>query len=76
MARTVAAESLGYVALGRSPEPPRDLRIRYTSNRPAVVSTGTGQEGLTAQAAGVATVTAQVTYHGATTSTSFVVLVR
>lgn len=67
-------ESLaGYQTLGHSTPLPDGMRVRYTSNRPGVVSTG--PDGLIARQPGVATVTATVEYRGRTADGTFVVLV-
>ncbi|WP_436536755.1 glycoside hydrolase family 3 C-terminal domain-containing protein [Actinoplanes sp. HUAS TT8] len=64
----------GYRTLGDSTPLPADLRIRYESNRPQVVSVRNGV--LTTEQAGVATVTVTVHQHGRTARGTFVVLVR
>ncbi|BCY08987.1 glycoside hydrolase family 3 C-terminal domain-containing protein [Actinoplanes sp. L3-i22] len=65
---------VGYRGLGAGTPLPAGMRIRYATNRPAVVTAG--RDGLTATGPGVATVTVTIRYHGATTSGTFVVLVR
>jgi len=47
------------------------MTVRYASNRPSVVSAG--PDGLRTVRAGVATVTATVSYRGATAQATFVV---
>ncbi|MFD0522608.1 glycoside hydrolase family 3 C-terminal domain-containing protein [Paractinoplanes durhamensis] len=61
----------GYRTLGDSTPLPAGMRVRYTSNRPDVVSAD-----LVALQPGVATVTATVDYRGRTARGTFVVLVR
>ena len=64
----------GYITAGRSRPLPAGMTVRYHSDRPAVVATGSG--GLRAGRGGVATVTATVAYRGTTASGTFVVVVR
>jgi beta-glucosidase len=62
----------GYITKGQSTPLPRQLSVRYCSNRPGVVRvehTGT----IRTVGTGVATVTVLVRYHGTTVRTSFVV---
>jgi beta-glucosidase len=61
----------GYVTAGQSRPLPPGLTVTYTSNRPSVVAADGNH--LRTRDHGVATVTARVTYHGATASGSFVV---
>lgn len=61
----------GYVTKGQSSPLPRQLKIRYTSNRSDVVRVDHGR--LRTVGSGVATVTASVSYRGHHVSTSFVV---
>jgi beta-glucosidase len=65
----------GYVTKGESRKLPRDLRIRYTSNRPEVVSVSRGGVIRTGRVSGVATVTVVADYNGSSTKNSFVVSV-
>jgi len=72
---SLSDESLfGYRTRGQSTNLPSGLRVRYDSNRPDVVSVGDG--GLVAQQAGIATITATVSYHGETASGTLVVYVQ
>jgi hypothetical protein len=64
----------GYVTAGRSRTLPAGMTVRYDSDLPSVVSAG--REGLRARQRGVTTVTATVTYYGATARGTFVVAVR
>lgn len=61
----------GYRTRGQSTSLPAGMRVRYASDRPDVVS-----DDLVTGAAGVATVTVTVDYHGSTARSSFVVLVK
>ncbi len=61
----------GYVTKGQSTALPAGAVVTYSSNRPAVVKVNTDQT-LTTLAPGIATVTATLTYNGASASTSFV----
>jgi beta-glucosidase len=63
----------GYVTLGHSTALPAGMLVRYRSDRPRVVAVGRGGTGLRAVGAGVATVTATVSYRGHTAQTTFVV---
>jgi beta-glucosidase len=65
----------GYITKGAGRPLPPGMTVRYRSNRPDVVSAG-GAGVLRTGAAGVATITATVAYHGAAASTRFVVYVR
>jgi beta-glucosidase len=68
----LADQSLyGFVTLGRSRPLPPGMAVRYESNRPSVVSAG--PDGLRTVHAGVATVTATVSYRGSTARGTFVV---
>jgi beta-glucosidase len=70
----LADQSLfGYVTAGQSRPLPPGMSVRYTSNRPSVVAAG--PDGLEARHAGVATVTATVTYEGGSATGSFVMSV-
>ncbi len=64
----------GYIGRGASRALPDDLRVRYHSNRPDVVSVR--GDVIRTVGSGVATVTATVSYHGRQASTDFVVYVR
>ena len=71
----VADDTLyGYVGPGASRPLPPGMSVTYASNRPAVVRA----DGATLHTVGpgVATVTATVTHHGTTVTTTFVVTVR
>jgi beta-glucosidase len=69
-------ESLfGYITAGQRRQLPAGMTVRYTSNRPSVVSIGEHST-IKARHSGVATVTACVTYHGRRATGSFVVDVR
>ena len=61
----------GYITKGQSTALPTGAVVTYSSDRPAVVAVGTDQS-LTTVAPGVATVTATLTYNGASAKTSFV----
>ena len=61
----------GYIIKGSSTPLPPGTTVRYSSDRPSVVAAG--PSGIQTVGSGVATVTATVTYHGASSSTSFVV---
>jgi beta-glucosidase len=65
----------GYVLEGKSTPLPKGLTVQYRSNRPQVVSTDRAGR-LRTGTAGVATVTATVSYHGKRATTSFVIDVR
>ncbi len=65
----------GHVAEGEAKPLPRGMVVDYSSNRPDVVSVG-AHDTIRTREPGVATVTATVKYHGATTRTSFVVKVE
>jgi beta-glucosidase len=65
----------GYVTKGASRSLPAGMTVRYRSNRPSVVSVDRAGAIHTVRA-GVATVTATVTYRGAGRSADFVVYVR
>ncbi len=62
----------GYVSRGRSTPLPRGLTIRYSSNRPSVVSVKHGTT-LRTVGSGIATITVKARYHARTVRTSFVV---
>ena len=62
----------GYVLKGQSKPLPSGMQVSYASNRPAVVSVAPDGT-IRTVSEGVATVTATVTYHGVTKTTSFVV---
>jgi beta-glucosidase len=61
----------GYITRGQSTPLPAGMTVRYTSDRPDVVSARGSV--LRAMAAGPATITATVTYHGHTARGTFVV---
>ncbi len=63
----------GYVSAGHGRGLPAGVRVRYASNRPGVVSVTKGT--IRTVSNGAATITATVTYHGASASTQFVVRV-
>jgi beta-glucosidase len=63
----------GYTTRGSSTPLPPGMAVSYSSDRPAVVSVG--PDGLLARGAGVATVTATVSYHGASATGTFVLAV-
>jgi beta-glucosidase len=65
----------GHITKGAGRPLPRGMTVRYRSNRPSVVSVDRAGAVHTV-AAGVATVTATVTYRGATAQERFVVYVR
>ncbi len=65
----------GYVIKGQSKPMPPALTVKFTSNRPDVVSVHSDGT-LHAAAQGVATVTAEVTYQGKTATGTFVIDVR
>ena len=62
----------GYITKGQSKPLPSGLSVSYASNRSKVVKV-TKNGTLKAAGSGIATITATVRYHGATTSTSFTV---
>lgn len=62
----------GYITKGQSTPLPSGLSVSYASNRSKVVKV-TENGTLKAVGSGIATITATVRYHGATTSTSFTV---
>lgn len=66
------ASLYGYVTKGKSRPLPRQLTVRYRSNRPSVVQVGSDGR-LRTVGSGVATVTAEVSYRSHQVSTSFVV---
>ena len=66
----------GYITKGQSTPLPRDMTIRYTSDRPDVVSVSHGGSVLRAVGAGPATITAIARYHGRTATGTFVVDVQ
>jgi len=66
---------VGFVAQGSSRRLPTGTTVTYRSNRPTVVS-ATAAGKITTRSAGVATITATVSLHGHSASTSFVVHVR
>jgi beta-glucosidase len=69
-------ESLyGYITKGASTPLPPGMSVSYHSNRPSVVAVRPPGTIRTVRS-GVATITATVTYHGVSSSTSFVVYVR
>jgi regulation of enolase protein 1 (concanavalin A-like superfamily) len=63
----------GYIHAGGSRALPAGMRVRYTSDNPAVVRVSGGT--VRTLSNGVATITAFATYHGATASGQFVVRV-
>lgn len=64
----------GYVTKGQSTPLPPGMTVRYTSDRPGTVGAGPGGS-LRAIAAGPATITATVSYHGKTATGTAVVYV-
>jgi beta-glucosidase len=62
----------GYVTAGQSTPLPRGMTVRYSSDRPDVVSVSGDGSVIRAARAGVATVRATVTYHGKSVTGSFV----
>ncbi len=62
----------GYITKGQSTALPAGAVVTYSSNRPAVVAVGADQS-LTTGTPGVATLTATLTFNGASAKTSFVV---
>ena len=66
----------GYVTLGQSTPLPRGMTVRYSSDHPDVVAVSGNGSVIRATLAGVATVTATVTYHGKSATGSFVVDVQ
>ncbi|MCY9656432.1 glycoside hydrolase family 3 C-terminal domain-containing protein [Paenibacillus chondroitinus] len=64
----------GYIAKGSSKAMPAGMTVTYSSNRPGVVSVAGDQ--ITTVAAGVATITATVSYAGEQRSTDFIVYVN
>lgn len=66
----------GHVTRGESRPLPEGLQVRYSSDRPWIVSVGRGGVIRTGDRAGVATVTALVSYRGAAAWASFPVVVR
>ncbi|GAB3984353.1 Ig-like domain-containing protein [Plantactinospora veratri] len=65
----------GHRAEGASTPLPAGATVRYRSNRPRVVSVDRSG-GIRAEATGVATITATVSYRGVSRSAEFVVGVR
>jgi beta-glucosidase len=65
----------GFVARGRSTALPAGLAVRYASNRPTVVAVDAAGA-IRTGTAGVATVTAEVTWRGRTVTDQFVVYVQ
>ena len=65
----------GYITLGQSTQLPDGMSVRYTSNRPSVVSVKS-EDQLRTGHSGVATVTATVSYHGKQATGSFVIDVQ
>lgn len=68
------ASLYGYVTKGQSRPLPHGAKVSFSSNRPDVVSVQGGT--VRTEQAGVATVTATLTYRGVSATTSFVVDVR
>ena len=66
----------GYITKGQSTPLPHGMTVRYTSDRPDVVSVSHGGSVLSAVGAGPATITATVRYHGRTSTGTFVVDVQ
>jgi beta-glucosidase len=66
----------GYITKGQSTPLPSGMTVRYSSDRPGVVSTGADGSVIRAVGTGPATITATVTYHGASASGTFVVDVQ
>ena len=66
----------GFNTLGESSQLPDGMSVRYTSNRPRVVAVSANGSVVRAAHQGVATVTATVTYHGASARGAFVVDVQ
>lgn len=66
----------GYITKGQSSPLPPGMTIRYTSDRPDVVSVSHGGSVLRAMSPGPATITATVRYHGRTATGTFVVDVQ
>ena len=61
----------GYILKGSGKALPAGMHVKYSSNRPKVVSVN--RDGvIRSVGTGVATITATVTYHGSRSSTSFV----
>ena len=66
----------GYITKGQSTPLPNGMTIRYTSDRPDIVSVSQGGSVLRAMRTGPATITATVRYHGRTATGAFVVDVQ
>ena len=66
----------GYITKGQSTPLPPGMSVRYTSDRPGVVSVSHGGSALRAVGPGPATITATVLYHGRTATGTFVVDVQ
>jgi len=66
----------GYITKGQSTPLPAGMTVRYTSDRPDVVSAGRAGSVLRAVGAGPATVTVTVRYHGRAATGTFVVDVQ
>jgi beta-glucosidase len=66
----------GYVTKGQSTPLPAGMTVRYSSDRPDVVSTGPDGSVIRAVGTGPATITATVSYHGRSATGTFVVDVQ
>jgi beta-glucosidase len=66
----------GYITLGQSTRLPAGMTVRYSSDRPGVVTVSRYGNTIRTAAAGVATVTATVSYYGQHATGSFVVDVQ
>jgi beta-glucosidase len=66
----------GYITKGQSTPLPHGMTVRYTSDRPDVVSVGHDGSMIRAVSPGPATITATVQYHGRTATGTFVVDVQ
>jgi beta-glucosidase len=67
---------VGYVTKGKSTPLPPGMIVRYTSDRPDVVSVSCDGSAIRALSAGPATITATVLYRGRTATSSFIVYVQ
>lgn len=65
----------GYITLGQNTKLPDGMSVRYTSNRPSVVTVKSGSQLRTVRS-GVATITATVSYHGTKASGTFIIDVQ
>ncbi|MDF2595543.1 MAG: family 3 glycosyl hydrolase, partial [Clostridia bacterium] len=65
----------GHIAKGQSKDMPAGMTVKYSSNRPSIVSVAADQT-ITCAQPGVATITATVEYNGQSSQTDFIVYVN